>query len=273
MFTWKEKYLKYEIETVINGRLESWKLVLEKKSISSMRLKQTWSSAIGTESGLEKKSISSMRLKHYWGSASACDYTLLKRKVSQVWDWNFKTIQLCCICRLLEKKSISSMRLKPVSIAFRDTNNFLLKRKVSQVWDWNDIIDGMPVKIESIYLKRKVSQVWDWNLCLAATCLTSLCAWKEKYLKYEIETRKYNALPASIRTPWKEKYLKYEIETRDWPRTTSNAVSQKLEKKSISSMRLKHEEMQKQPGEPYNMPLKRKVSQVWDWNKRCWVHR
>ena len=38
--TWKEKYLKYEIETVRNLESQSGIQLLEKKSISSMRLKQ-----------------------------------------------------------------------------------------------------------------------------------------------------------------------------------------------------------------------------------------
>ena len=63
------------------------------------------------------------------------------------------------------------------------------------------------------YLKRKVSQVWDWNADSSAFLWFEHDTWKEKYLKYEIETRLIIPMMCILQT-WKEKYLKYEIETQ-----------------------------------------------------------
>ena len=237
-FTWKEKYLKYEIEicqtvpvTLTDRSLKrkvsqvwDWNKkyvptltknqALEKKSISSMRLKSKWAQSFRwcLPSCLEKKSISSMRLKwvrRYIGTCGLrCPWKekylkyeiemllvasitintciFLKRKVSQVWDWNLSNTWLSAKLFTLEKKSISSMRLKYWFSLINSTLRWNLKRKVSQVWDWNVQAGG-------------------------ATTFGEI--------------------------PWKEKYLKYEIEI---------------------------DRMQHHPVLPHY--LKRKVSQVWDWN-------
>ena len=162
---WKEKYLKYEIET----------LPLDRHRLPVYHQ-------------LEKKSISSMRLKRRACWQTAFKVCFLKRKVSQVWDWNVA-------CGKLDytrwRRAWKEKYLKyEIETKYDETiAEYLkaLKRKVSQVWDWN----AYQLKRNShlfMNLKRKVSQVWDWNSVLQSVPLRLWCAWKEKNLKYEIET-------------------------------------------------------------------------------------
>ena len=206
-----------------------------------------------------------MRLKQAAAWYLERRYPDLKRKVSQVWDWNQDMMAQLDASIQLEKKSISSMRLKQHHIPLQ----FLLP---------------------SIPLKRKVSQVWDWNKKGMCWCWAeSSPTWKEKYLKYEIETTEFwisvwksDALEkksiSSMRLKlyeydakrsftaqdaWKEKYLKYEIET---PLDQDNDVGKPLNlKRKVSQVwdwnNTTHRDA------PAAIPaLKRKVSQVWDWN-------
>ena len=152
-----------------------------------MRLKQSvsvwWIQHTG---GLEKKSISSMRLKPEIARYLNRSPLDLKRKVSQVWDWNAMFTVAVVRSPSLEKKSISSMRLKLRSWLWVCDLYYLEKKSISSMrlkHCWGDHVSTIITD-----LKRKVSQVWDWNWAEHRGTKNSFLTWKEKYLKYEIET-------------------------------------------------------------------------------------
>ena len=187
-WSWKEKILDYEIETVLLGWSVRCCSFLKRKD---SRLRDwNWYGFVvlhlcGAVS-LEKKRFSITRLKPVDWSMKACSPSLLKRKDSRLRDWNS-----ICLAQLVWrepswKEKILDYEIETVKdAAIRSANLFAWKEKI------------LDYEIETGNAQGRVE--------------CSFVPWKEKILDYEIETVR-NVMTRSTARLLKRK----DSRLRDW---------------------------------------------------------
>ena len=238
---WKDKYLDYEIETVMNAiRMHGWRTHWKDKYLDY---------EIETPASHLHRGIG----------------TALKRQVSRLRDWNYDVSSEEVAEHPTWKDKYLDYEIETTMTNRRTLSVSVLKRQVSRLRDWNEVVYGHWAA--PLYLKRQVSRLRDWNKTRSNWVKATRKAWKDKYLDYEIETRRLGHRVGERERTWKDKYLDYEIETS---RLCASWRESSFLKRQVS--RLRDWNLKSSGGSSRSaVRLKRQVSRLRDWNNHSQV--
>ena len=187
---WKEKYLDYEIETVLGARLARVRRFRLKRKVSRLRdwNLPSWQPQYRRRPAWKEKYL---------------DYEIETK--------SFDAVNALNISVSWKEKYLDYEIETFISNQFCKSSHRILKRKVSRLRDWN--IDALDPPIgHFLSLKRKVSRLRDWNINIYHFNIDS--GNLEKKSISITRLKRFENRFVSLASPsWKEKYLDCEIET------------------------------------------------------------